>query len=117
MLDAGDCGSFNPLLLECLHEIEHRLVQELKVDFIADPHQSAARRVVEELYNGTGDSDTRVAAQLEEEHSKRKFFSELTEEIWFEYTTQPSALALSVGAVRLTGLPAPDGRSAGLRGA
>lgn len=77
MLDAGDCGSFNPLLLECLHEIEHRLVQELKVDFIADPHQSAARRVVEELYNGTGDSDTRVAAQLEEEHSKRKFFSEL----------------------------------------
>lgn len=37
MLDAGDCGSFNPLLLECLHEIEHRLVQELKVDFIADP--------------------------------------------------------------------------------
>lgn len=105
MLDAGDCGSFNPLLLECLHEIEHRLVQELKVDFIADPHQSAARRVVEELYNGTGDSDTRVAAQLEEEHSKRKFFSELTEEIWFEYTAQPSALALSAGAVRLTGLP------------
>lgn len=105
MIDAGDCGSFNPLLLECLHEIEHRLTQELKVDFVADQHQSAARRVVEELYNGSGDADTRIAVQLEEEHAKRKFFSELTEEMWFEYTAQPSALALSAGAVELIGLP------------
>lgn len=61
--------------------------------------------MVEELYHGTGDSGTRIAVQLEEERAKRKFFGELTEKMRFEYTVQPSALALSAGAVALIGLP------------
>ena len=106
MIHSGDCGSFNPLLLECLDEIAGRLQKELSVVPHLDQGHSEARRTVEELYLSRGeDSTTRVAIQLEEERGKRQFFSELTDELWFEYTTNPDALALSASASRRTGLP------------
>lgn len=96
MIHSGECGSFNPLLLECLDEIAVRLQKELSVVPHLDQGHSEARRTVEELYaSRSEDSTTRVAIQLEEERGKRQFFSELTDELWFEYTTNPDAIALS----------------------
>jgi len=46
-----------------------------------------------------------MTKQVEQELSKRRFFSDLTEEFWFEYTRHPDAVALSAGAARRTGLP------------
>ena len=50
-------------------------------------------------------SSARMTKQVEQELSKRRFFSDLTEEFWFEYTRHPDAVALSAGAARRTGLP------------
>ena len=106
MIHSGECGSFNPLLLECLDEIAVRLQKELSVVPYLDQGHSEARRTVEELYaSHSEDSTTRVAIQLEEERGKRQFFSELTDELWFEYTTNPDAIALSASASKRTGLP------------
>ena len=106
MIHSGECGSFNPLLLECLDEIAVRLQKELSVVLHLDQGHSEARRTVEELYaSRSEDSTTRVAIQLEEERGKRQFFSELTDELWFEYTTNPDAIALSASASKQTGLP------------
>lgn len=105
MIHSGECGSFNPLLLECLDEIAVRLQKELSVVPHLDQGHSEARRTVEELYaSRSEDSTTRVAIQLEEERGKRQFFSELTDELWFEYTTNPDAIALSASASKRTGL-------------
>lgn len=106
MIHSGECGSFNPLLLECLDEIAVRLQKELSVVLHLDQGHSEVRRTVEELYaSRSEDSTTRVAIQLEEERGKRQFFSELTDELWFEYTTNPDAIALSASASKRTGLP------------
>ena len=105
MIHSGECGSFNPLLLECLDEIAVRLQKELSVVPHLDQGHSEARCTVEELYaSRSEDSTTRVAIQLEEERGKRQFFSELTDELWFEYTTNPDAIALSASASKRTGL-------------
>ena len=105
MIHSGECGSFNPLLLECLDEIAVRLQKELSVVPHLDQGHSEARRTVEELYaSRSEDSTTRVAIQLEEERGKRQFFSELTDELWFEYTTNPDAIALSASASKRTDL-------------
>ena len=105
MIHSGECGSFNPLLLECLDEIAVRLQKELSVVPYLDQGHSEARRTVEELYaSHSEDSTTRVAIQLEEERGKRQFFSELTDELWFEYTTNPDAIALSASASKRTGI-------------
>lgn len=106
MIHSGECGNFNPLLLECLDEIAVRLQKELSVVPHLDQGHSEARCTVEELYaSRSEDSTTRVAIQLEEERGKRQFFSELTDELWFEYTTNPDAIALSASASKRTGLP------------
>ena len=82
MIHSGECGSFNPLLLECLDEIAVRLQKELSVVPHLDQGHSEARCTVEELYaSRSEDSTTRVAIQLEEERGKRQFFSELTDEL------------------------------------
>lgn len=37
MILGGECGTFNPLLLECLKDIEGSLQTELKKDYQSDP--------------------------------------------------------------------------------
>ena len=37
MILGGECGAFNPLLLECLKDIEGSLQAELKKDYQSDP--------------------------------------------------------------------------------
>ena len=105
MIHGGQCGSFDPLLLECLDEIADTLKRDLATPPSADQGHRVVRSVVEDLYRGQDASSARVALRLEEEHAKRHFFSDLTDELWFEYTTHPVAMVLSNGACKATGLP------------
>ena len=106
MIRNGECGSFNPLLLECLEDLADVLARGVPVRSERDQSQQAARRMVAELYHAQEPPAARVALQLEEERTKRQFFADLTGELWFEYTTHPDALTLSPEAARATGLPA-----------
>lgn len=107
MIRGGECGSFNPLLLECLNDIADTLKHSAGAEAAAEP---PAYRWAKELIWKPDDSrqelsSARMTKQVEQELSKRRFFSDLTEEFWFEYTRHPGAVALSAGAARRTGLP------------
>lgn len=104
MIRAGESGSFNPLLLRCLDDISEEVRQ-----YVAERNRvqdSEVRRAVEELYGRQDIMAARVTHQIEEASAKQEYFSALTEELWFEYTVQPSAVNLSRGACEQTGLPA-----------
>ena len=107
MIRGGECGSFNPLLLECLNDIADTLKHSAGAEAAAEP---SAYRWAKELIWKPDDSrqelsSARMTKQVEQELSKRRFFSDLTEEFWFEFTRHPDAVALSAGAARRTGLP------------
>ena len=107
MIRGGECGSFNPLLLECLNDIADTLKHSAGTEAAVEP---PAYRWAKELIWKPDDSrqelsSARMTKQVEQELSKRRFFSDLTEEFWFEYTRHPDAVALSAGAARRTGLP------------
>lgn len=104
MIRAGESGSFNPLLLRCLDDISEEVRQ-----YVAERNRaqdSEVHRAVEELYGRQDIMAARVTHQIEEASAKQEYFSALTEELWFEYTVQPSAVNLSRGACEQTGLPA-----------
>ena len=107
MIRGGECGSFNPLLLECLNDIADTLKHSAGAEAAVEP--PAYRWAKELIWKPDGSrqelSSARMTKQVEQELSKRRFFSDLTEEFWFEYTRHPDALALSAGAARRTGLP------------
>ena len=107
MIRGGECGSFNPLLLECLNDIADTLKHSAGAKAAAEP--PAYRWAKELIWKPDGSrqelSSARMTKQVEQELSKRRFFSDLTEEFWFEYTRHPDAVALSAGAARRTGLP------------
>ena len=63
------------------------------------------RRVVEELYKGQDLAAARMTQQLEDAYAKQDFFTSLSDELWFDYTAQPSSLHLSRGLAEQTGLP------------
>ena len=107
MIRGGECGSFNPLLLECLNDIADTLKHSAGTEAAVKP---PAYRWAKELIWKPDDSrqelsSARMTKQVEQELSKRRFFSDLTEEFWFEFTRHPDAVALSAGAARRTGLP------------
>ena len=96
MIRGGECGSFNPLLLECLNDIADTLKHSAGAEAAVEP---PAYRWAKELIWKPDDSrqelsSARMTKQVEQELSKRRFFSDLTEEFWFEYTRHPDAVAL-----------------------
>ena len=95
MIVNGECGVFNPILLECLQSIGENVRSELQVN---SPNQHSQR----EIHNVTAEIlrheelgvSERTLRLLEHERTKFQFFSSLSQEIQFEYTTQPPMLSV-----------------------
>lgn len=102
MIHNGECGSYNPLLLRCLDDVSDTAKQGMKD---AGQTEAPLRRVVEELYKGQDLTAARMTQQLEDAYAKQDFFTSLSDELWFDYTAQPSSLHLSRGLAEQTGLP------------
>ena len=104
MLIKGDCGSFNPIILSCLDDISDELKK--------DPLKSAGAQIrktvhkaVDELYGEQDLISARITQQLEDASTKQEFMTNMCDEVWFEYTAEPSSLHLSKGAIDATDLP------------
>lgn len=95
MILNGECGIFNPILLECLQAIGENICAELQLN---SPNQHSQR----EIHNVTAEIlrheelgvSERTLRLLEHERTKFQFFSSLSKEIQFEYTTQPPMLSV-----------------------
>ncbi len=103
MIANGECGAFQPLLLECLMEISDSLREELAVRSVAmDDYQAMENVAAEMLQSKDLSSTDRTLRMLEHERMKYQFFASMSQEIQFEFSLIPPMLTISEwGAQRL----------------
>ncbi len=107
MILNGECGAFQPLLLECLVESSDIIQREMAEDTITRSDQRAAENTMMELsqYEELSAAD-RTLRVLEQERTLHRFFTELSSDILFEYASAPPVLTLSPSGVQQLGLEA-----------
>ena len=105
MILAGECGAFNPLLMECLRENAATLDSELKIalDDYMKPQESQriAQAVSRQDYVTASDRTLRL---LEHERMKYSFFADMSQEVQFEYTAEPPLVTISTWGAKRLGL-------------
>ena len=105
MILEGKCGSFNPLLLDCLRNCADTLSEKLDSAGQEQRGQREMRNVVMEMQQHEElAASERTLQLLEHERMKYTFFAALTQEIQFEYTLQPPMLTLSPWGAEKLGL-------------
>lgn len=96
MILAGECGMFNPLLLECLQDIGEDVRRELTVNSYGWQNQKAIENLTEEMIKHEElNSSSRLIQQLECERIKVQYLTSITNEVTFVYTAVPPVLSLS----------------------
>ncbi len=102
MIFDGKCGTFNPLLLECLKEVASTLTNELESASADAFRPQAVQLPSETVFHKDPIVSDRSLRLLEHERMKYNFFAAMTEEIQFEYTVASDLLILSAwGAGKL----------------
>ena len=103
MILKGECGAFNPLLLEILTEVAPQLPEELEDRSGERTAQMEMRSVAQEMHHYEElSASERTLQLLEHERMKYSFFAAMSQEIQFEYTADPSMVTLNAwGANRL----------------
>ena len=106
MILNGKCGTFNPLVMDCLRDCADQIVEELSSDSLQRRSQREIQNVARELHKHKElTASERTLELLEHERMKYSFFASLTEEIQFEYTLNPPSLLLSTWGAEKLGLP------------
>lgn len=95
MILNGECGAFNPVLLECLVEVQDKLEKELKINsFSQDTYDKMDHIKDEILQDDELSTSARTLTLLENERVKTRFFAEISKEIQFEYVFKTSLLTI-----------------------
>jgi putative two-component system response regulator len=103
MITNNECGTFQPLLLECLMESGDEIRQEMELHSLGRSDQHALESVAAELLQHKELSTTdRTMRLLEHERIKYQFYAAMSQEVQFEFTLDPLMLRISkLGAQRL----------------
>lgn len=106
MICAGECGEFNPILLDCLKDISATLEREIKISTLADRSINKIRKITGELLvqNGISNASNSIN-HLEQARTKYEFFASMSQEIQYEYTEEPSVLTVNEWCSEKFGLP------------
>lgn len=106
MILNGECGTFNPLLMECLEDLKDSLEKEFKSMSQESGSQTEIIDTVEQmLEKGKTDVSERTLRLLEHERMKYQFFANMSHEIQFEYTETPEMLILSEWCAEFLNMP------------
>ena len=106
MILNGECGTFNPLVLECLQDCADEIQKALGSDNVMIQNQRELQSVARELHkHEVLAASERTLELLEHERMKYSFFAAMTEEIQFEFTVQPPMATLSAWGAEKLGLP------------
>ena len=106
MILNGECGAFNPLVLQCLKDLEADLKEALHTASPMDTLESGARDNVEHMLKTSGsDVSNRTIRLLEHERMKFKFFASLSREVMFEYVADPEMVVLTDFSAEYLELP------------
>ncbi len=96
MIQNGECGAFNPLLLECLSEEAELIRASLAAEAGGRIPRHEIRNFTDATLHAKGTSASdRTLKLLDYERMKFNFYAELTEEIQFEYIVESDLLKLS----------------------
>lgn len=96
MILNGECGAFNPLLLECLQDISDVLKKEFNAISLRQQSDMEILDCVEMMmHEGEMDISSRTLRLLEQERMKYQFYINMTDEIYFEYMQTPELLTLT----------------------
>lgn len=96
MILGGECGAFNPLLLECLEEIGADIKEALSDTSQAGYDGLELGRITDELLrNNEVPVSGRTEKQLEFEQAKSEFVGRYSGELLFSYTDAPPCLNLT----------------------
>lgn len=106
MINNGECGCFNPLLLECLSDVSDMLEKELKINSFSKRNLHNVTKMTEEmLHQNKFSSMSSSINALEQSRIKYEFFASISREIQFEYTESPPVLSISEWCTELFNLP------------
>ncbi len=106
MILNGECGVFNPILLECLTEVSSILQTELDSSmYVEHAEVGILDSVGQILENNDLDSSASMLRDLENEKLKNRFFAELSKTVIFEYNVMPEILTVSEWGAEYLGLP------------
>lgn len=105
MIVDGECGAFNPLLIECLKELAPALKTGLKLNAVREAREY-------DMQNGTGrlmDKGEAIASDrtlklLEKERIKYQFFASMSQEIQFEYDRAADMVILPAWSAKHFGI-------------
>lgn len=106
MIKNGECGMFNPLLLECLDENSEWFATELNLH---SPHEVGSfemRHVTSELMSRSElRASARTLSLLEQERMKYRFYASISKEIMFEYNRESDLLEFSEWGAKYLDIP------------
>ena len=106
MILDGQCGVFNPLLLECLTETADIIREELQCNVSERVNSQTMRDIAEDIFQHEKlTASDRTLELLEHERMKYRFFAEMSQEIQFEYTLLPPLVVLSAWGAEKLELP------------
>ena len=104
MILNGQCGAFNPLLLECLKEIGSTLQEELKINSGTSYGTQEFQDMANQLQAPELVSSERVLRMLEYERQRVQFLTDAAKDIIFFYSESPPLLNLNEPGVLKLGL-------------
>lgn len=111
MILNGECGAFDPFMLECLTDIADEIRDELKIASASATVMKDANRAATKAAKMVSDGDdlpapsSRTLDLLEYERMKFNFYAMMSNEIQFEYTDDPPLIVFAdYGSAKL-GLP------------
>ena len=106
MILRGECGAFNPLLIECLEELAPELPGHINGSTTAAQRdRREMRNVAQEIRRHEElTASERTLQLLEHERMKYSFFADMSKEIQFEYTVSPPMITLTPWGAEHLGL-------------
>ncbi len=107
MILDGQCGQFNPLLMEGLRNIEGRIKAVMNESGEKEPPEERTfRNVTEAMVQQHEElsASERTLKLLEHERMKYRFFADMSQEAQFEYTVSPPMVTISEWGAKHLGL-------------
>ena len=103
MILDGQCGAFNPLLLQCLKDVQYQVADAMRSDGAQEePDRQAVLRTTEELLEQTpGEHILSQVKLLEQERLRQEFFTAGVQEIQFVYDAELKTATILRGAAQL----------------
>ena len=108
MILAGQCGAFNPLMLECLLDISSSLKKKMGYKSKERYEQTDLSDITSRFHDFEMDSSEKIVQQLEFERMRYNFLAEGSRNIVFTYTISPPLLTFNQAGCKRSGITEPS---------